>query len=319
MLKGGEDLQIIEVKKKRGIADEIPSLVLSALPYRLVEEIRGRWTGERIEEIRLRRGRRSSLTFSGRNLMLDTVLDGAEIDGVLTGMCSGSLYAYSDTINRGYISLPGGVRVGVCGRAGCEGERMLGVNEISSLAVRIPHKAARVGEPVCRLLREFGGNRGVLIFSPPGVGKTTLLRGVISLLASGDRPLRTAVVDTRGELTFSIGGSDLCIDVLSGYPRGLGIEIATRTLSAQVIVCDEIGDYVEAMALVSSHNCGVPLIASAHAGSVEELLRRTGIMLLHEADIFGAYVGIKRDRSGDFIYDVHYRDSLVRDGNSICL
>ena len=191
---------------------------------------------------------------------------------------------------------------------------MLGVNEITSLVVRIPHRAKRVGERVCELLYEFERSRGVLVYSPPGVGKTTLLRGVISILSSGERPLRTAVVDTRGELTFSVGGNDLCIDVLSGYPRGIGIEIATRTLSAEVIVCDEIGDYVEAMALVSSHNCGVPLIASAHAGSVEELLRRTGIMLLHEANIFGAYVGIERAGNGDFTYKVSYRDSLISRG-----
>ena len=313
MLKGGEGVRIIEVKKKRELCDEVPQTVLSALPYRILEEIRERWTGERIEEIRLRRGRRASLTLPGKNLVLNTVLD-----SVLYGMCSGSLYAYSDTISRGYLSLPGGIRVGVCGRASCEGERMLGVHEISSLSVRIPHRVRRVGEQICELLHKFKRNRGVLIYSPPGVGKTTLLRGVISLLASGEHPLRTAVVDTRGELNFSEGGSDLCIDVLSGYPRGLGIEIATRTLSAEVIVCDEIGDYVEAMALVSSHNCGVPLIASAHAGSVDELLRRTGIMLLHEADIFGAYVGIERGACGDFVYDVHYRDEIMGRGGERC-
>lgn len=311
VLKGGEIVRIIEVKRKRELSDEVPQTVLSALPFRLLEEIRDRWTGERIEEIRLRRGRRASLTLPSGNLVLDSVLDEREIDGILYEMCSGSLYAYSDTISRGYISLPGGIRVGVCGRASCEGERLLGVHEISSLSVRIPHRARLVGERICRLLHEFERTRGVLIYSPPGVGKTTLLRGVISLLASGEHPLRTSVVDTRGELTFSEGGSGLCIDVLSGYPRGLGIEIATRTLSAEVIVCDEIGDYVEAMALVSSHNCGVPLIASAHAGSVDELLRRTGIMLLHEADIFGAYVGIERGDRGDFVYDVHYRDDII--------
>lgn len=307
-------MQIIDARRKRELTDEVPHTVLSALPYRLVDEIRRKWSGERIEEIRLRRGRRASLTLSGRNLILDTALDGGEIDSALTGMCSGSLYAYSDTINRGFMSLPGGVRVGVCGRANCERERVIGVHEISSLVIRIPHKAKAVGEPICRLLKDFKRTRGVLVYSPPGVGKTTLLRGVISLLASGERPLRTAVVDTRGELTFAMGGEGLCVDVLSGYPRDLGIEIATRTLSAEVIVCDEIGDYTEAMALVSSHNCGVPLIASAHAGSVEELLRRTGIMLLHEANIFGAYVGISRAGGMDFHYDVSYRDDLCKAG-----
>ena len=73
-------MQIIEVRKKKTLADEVPSSVLSALPYRLVDEIRNRLTGERLEEIRLRRGRRASLTVAGRNLILDTVLDGVEID-----------------------------------------------------------------------------------------------------------------------------------------------------------------------------------------------------------------------------------------------
>lgn len=306
-------MQIIEVRRQRSLSDELPSFLLSALPYRLVDEIRSRWNGERIEEIRLRRDRRASLTLPSGNCMLETVLDGATVDATLTGMCSGSLYAYSDTINQGYISLPGGVRVGVCGKASCEGDRLIGVREVTSLVIRIPHRARAVGAPIRRLLHEFDYGRGVLIYSPPGVGKTTLLRGVISQLASGEggySPIRTAVVDTRGELSFSNGGRELCLDVLSGYPRALGIEIATRTLSAQVIVCDEIGDYTEAMALVSSHNCGVPLIASTHASSVDELLRRTGIMLLHEARVFGAYVGISRAAGMDFHYDVHLRDEL---------
>ena len=306
-------MQIIDVRRQRSLSDELPSFLLSALPYRLVDEISARWGGERIEEIRLRRDRQASLTLPKGNMILDTVLDGSAIDATLTGMCSGSLYAYSDTINQGYISLPNGVRVGVCGKATCEGERLIGVREVTSLVIRIPHKARSVGAPIRRLLHEFDYSRGVLIYSPPGVGKTTLLRGVIALLASGEggyAPIRTAVVDTRGELTFSNGGKGLCLDVLSGYPRALGIEIATRTLSAQVIVCDEIGDYAEAMALVSSHNCGVPLIASTHASSVDELLRRTGIMLLHEARVFGAYVGIKRSGGMDFCYDVHLRDEL---------
>ena len=299
-------MQIVDIRRKRELADEVPTAVLSVLPYRLLREIGGVWGGRRIEEIRLRRMRRVSLTLSGENLMLSTVLDGGEIDSILANMCDRSLYAFSDTISRGYISLADGVRVGVSGRAACEGERVIGVHEISSLVIRIPHPPRNCGEPICALLREFKLSRGVLIYAPPGVGKTTLLRGVIARLASGESPLRTAVVDTRGELSFSVAGEELCLDVLSGYPRRLGIEIATRTLSAQVIVCDEIGDYEEAIALVGSHNCGVPLIATAHASSVEELLSRTGLRLLHEARIFGAYVGISRSGNMDFSYDVHY-------------
>jgi stage III sporulation protein SpoIIIAA len=121
--------------------------------------------------------------------------------------------------------------------------------------------------------------------------------------ADGHPPIRTVVVDTRGELGFENDDPRLCLDVLRGYPRARGVEIATRTLSAQLIVCDEIGDVEEAMALISTHHGGVPIVASAHGGTVGELLRRTGIRLLHESRLFGAYVGIRRNGRGDF----HYR------------
>ncbi len=305
-------MQTITVRSGGSVADALPAAVMRALPYRLSDEIRRTSSLPFIEEIRMRANRRCSLVVGGKNLMLDTVLDRRELEDVLEGMCQGSLYAFSDTINQGYISLPDGVRVGVCGRAGCDGERIIGIYEVSSLSVRIPHRSRPQGEEICRLLESFKRTSGVLIYSPPGIGKTTLLRSVAVMLASGGwgvdaAPLRTVVIDTRGELAFASEGRDLCLDVLSGYPRRRGIEIATRCLNAEVIICDEIGDYEEAMSLVASHNCGVPLIASAHAASVSQLLSRTGLRLLHEAKIFGAYVGIERDGRGGFRYDIELR------------
>lgn len=308
-------MQTININRQAPLRDKLPDVVMRALPYRLSDEIR-RTTYPSVEEIRMRADRRCSLVVSGRNVMLDTVLDKRELGDILEGMCQGSLYAFSDTINQGYISLPDGVRVGVCGRAGCEGERIIGIYEISSLSVRVPHKSRPLGTEICKLLDSFNRTEGVLIYSPPGIGKTTLLRSVASMLASGGweegrEPLRTVVIDTRGELAFANEGRDLCLDVLSGYPRRKGIEIATRCLNAEVIICDEIGDYEEAMSLVASHNCGVPLVASAHAGNVRQLLSRTGLRLLHEAKIFGAYAGIERDGRGGFRYNVSmHSDSL---------
>ncbi len=263
-----------------------------------------------IEEIRLRAGRKASLTVGGRNIMTEAILTGSDLTAILTRMCGGSLYAYSQTIHEGYVTLPDGMRVGVAGRAVCEDGRVIGVCEITGLCIRLPHRYGSMGGTVCRLLRSLNNGRaspqGVLIYAPPGEGKTTLLRAVAAGLAGadGETPLRTVVVDTRGELGFETDGQGLCLDILRGYPRARGVEIATRTLSAQVIVCDEIGDTEEALSLISSHHGGVPLVASAHGGTVEEILRRTGIRLLHESHLFGAYVGIKRDGQGDFTYRV---------------
>lgn len=265
--------------------------------------------GALLEEIRLRADRYATLTLGGRNIPTRVMLNAQELGALLVRLCGGSLYAYSDTIREGYMILPDGIRVGLAGRAVCEEAHIIGISEIDSLCIRLPHRHKSVGGVVCRLLRhmaaEGGGPRGVLIYAPPGVGKTTLLRGVAATMASPPDPWRTVVIDTRGELCFDTEGSSLCMDVLRGYPRARGVEIATRTLSAQLMVCDEIGDVEEAMALISCHHGGVPLVASAHAGTVDELLRRTGIRLLHEARLFGAYVGIsRRAGGGDYIYRI---------------
>lgn len=267
-----------------------------------------------VEEIRLRANRRASVTVGNRNLMLELTVTSAELFSVLTRMCGGSLYAYSQNINEGFVTLDGGIRVGVAGEATCEDGRVVGVREISALCIRIPHVHQNVGGEIAELLKRmkktYGEPRGILLYAPPGVGKTTLLRGVAACLAGGRDPWRTVVVDTRGELTFPVGGEALCLDVLTGYPRALGVSIATRSLNAQVIICDEIGDVREAVALISAYHGGVPLVATAHGCSWQELMCRTGIRRLHNARIFGAYVGLRRDGEGGFLCDVTERSEV---------
>ena len=291
---------------------QIPDIVRILLPPEVLDAVIETCEKEKIgcslEEIRLRANRKASLTVDGRNIMLSLCLTSAELFQILTKMCNGSLYSYSQNVNEGFVTLPGGVRVGVVGEAACEEGRIVGVREISALCIRIPHPTLQVGREVARrfksYLRDSGTPRGLLIYAPPGVGKTTLLRSMIYELAGGDNPLRTVVIDTRGELTFPHGGEGLCLDVLTGYPRALGLGIATRSMNAQVMICDEIGERREALSLISAYHGGVPLIASAHAGMLAELLRHPGIQLLHKAEIFAAYLGITRDGCGGFHYQV---------------
>lgn len=283
----------------------LPSTLGSLLPGHVTDALeRAVPVGLYPEELRLRRGKYASATVNGENLRLDAILTGEEMDALLLRLCGGSLYAHGDTLCRGYLMLPGGIRIGVCGRASTANDVITGVSDIASYVIRIPHRSPPVGEEICELLREHTGG-GVLLYAPPAEGKTTLLRAVSARMASGEAPRRVAVVDTRGELAFSLDSPSLLLDILSEYPRGLGISIAARTLSAQLIVCDEIGDMEEAREIVTAGACGVPLLASAHATHLRDLLARPAFTLLHEARCFDAYVRVMRhEERFDFTYDV---------------
>lgn len=271
-----------------------PQEILQHLPPAMAAEVRRRWAHFCPEELRLRRGGYSCLCRGGETVYLETVLTQENMDAILCSLCGGSMYAHRETLRQGYLTLRGGIRVGVCGRMRSDGGRLLGIIAPSSLIFRIPRAVRVPTDTVCRLLRTVHPGRGVLIYAPPGVGKTTLLRGLIGALTAPPNALRLAVIDTREEL--SACGTDTAsgAEWLSGYPRAVGIEIATRTLSPQLIVCDEIGETGEAEAICAACNAGVPLLATAHGDSVRGLLSRRGLRMLHDHGVFGSYVGLSR-------------------------
>lgn len=294
--------------------------VLDMLPPRFSSELR-RVAGtqqdfeRRLCEIRLRAGHVSSVTLPEGNLTIPVVLTRDEMAECLKRFCRGSVYAHSDSLREGYVDLGDGFRAGVAGRAVEEAGRLCGVGEVTSVCIRVPHRVPGAGRAAVEAFEKNGMSRGVLVYSPPGGGKTTALRDLICTLSSPPYSLRISVIDSRGELSGDWLSAVCLVDVLTGYEKAAGIEIATRTLSPQALVCDELGDSDEAEAVLAVQGCGVPLIASAHGGSISEVMSRPSVRMLAECGIFGAFVGIYR--TGDkYICKTDYRQ-YGREGEGI--
>lgn len=286
--------------------------VLACLPEKgrrtLVEFLSGE-RRRKVTELRFRAGSPMSVTLDGRNICTfggnEIIYSEDEIRGIVARLCEESVHTYGETMKEGYISLSDGVRVGVCGRAHADGQSVQSLRDVTSLCVRIPHIIRGAAEEIMPLVFSRGAVQSTLFYSPPGVGKTTLIRDVAANLSSGAKRLRVCVVDSRGEIYMRELFSHSLCDFLEGYPKGAGIEIATRTLSPEAIVCDEIGGEAEAQAILSAQNSGVPLIATAHASSFELLLMRPNIKKLYDAGIFRYYIGLAREaQSNKFAFSV---------------
>ncbi|QNK41262.1 stage III sporulation protein AA [Caproicibacter fermentans] len=222
------------------------------------------------------------------------VAERRDLEESFRNLCSYSIYSHENEIKNGYITLSGGHRAGICGTAVLQSAVIGSVREISSINLRISREIRGAAD----LLLDQLGNRlqeGLLLAGAPSSGKTTILRDLARQLSGGSRGnlKKVAVVDERGEIAGTYMGvpqNDLgcCCDVLDGYPKADGILLAVRTLSPEIIICDEIGSESEVTAVEQGLNTGATMIASIHAGSVQELMRRVQTQKLLRTGAFAS-------------------------------
>lgn len=280
---------------------------ISFLPARLAEAVSAADTRS-VEELRLRVGRPVQLVSAyGDSLIEGAVFTRDEARELLERLCRRSVYSRADELSRGYLTVEGGARIGVCGRPVTENGRIVSLTDVTCFNIRITREAKGCAEGVMPYLTERGRPVSAIVAAPPGGGKTTLLRDIARCFSEGIgcRACKVALVDERSELAGCVDGApgfDLGprTDVMECADKAVAMGIMVRSMSPDVIITDEIGGKEDAEAVSEASRCGSAVIASAHAATVDDLKNRPSTARILETGVFKRILLIRR--TGDLLH-----------------
>ena len=264
-----------------------------------------------VEEIRLRTNKPLMLKIGQETEITDYIVKQQEILQAFERICENSVYSYRRQICDGYITIRGGNRVGIVGSAVVDNGQVININYISSLNFRIAREKIGCSNSVIKDILDFANNSiyNTLIVSPPGCGKTTLLRDIIRNISNGINEIgfkgkTVGVVDERGEIAAMYKGvaqNDIGIrtDVVDNMPKPEAMRMLVRSMCPDVITCDEIGSIEDINAIDYAMCSGVKGIFTAHGKNIEEINRNPELSQLLNKHVFERIILLNPDKRGD--------------------
>lgn len=277
-------------------------LAQTVLDYELLQEIRLRVDAPlmvRYQNSEYFISNSSKLTKSNVDAFLITK---AEIKETMEYISNYSLYAFEEEVKQGFITIMGGHRIGIAGKVIIDEGKIKSMKYISFINIRLSHQVKGCANRVLPYLVKDNSIFHTLIISPPGCGKTTLLRDMIRQLSDGVslngtkmQGLQIGVVDERSEIAacyMGIPQNELGIrtDVLDCCPKAKGMMLLIRSMSPQVLAVDEIGVGEDISAIHYAMGCGLKMIATVHGGSIDEVREKPLLGDLIKKRVFERYV-----------------------------
>ncbi len=259
---------------------------------------------ESIREIRFNAGHKIEIVTWNKSVFVGKPISLQEINEIFAALCEYSVHTYKNEICEGFITSEGGCRIGICGTAVYEKDKIIAIKDICALNIRIPHEV--FGAADCLMPYIKGG---ILIIGPPCSGKTTVLRDISKQKSTG---YHVVIVDERfeiagtyrGEHGFNIGNSV----VLSGFIKSDGMKIAVRAMAPDIIICDEFGDEEDISSAVFAMKSGVFVIASMHAFDKNDVLQKPFFQKLLATGIFKHFAFLNKNCE---IYEILKAEEMV--------
>ena len=301
------------------------------------QDMRRRWEqvamqADSLQEIRLRVNVPAAVWIDNREWFIDTegrlvnrwpqegVCRPEELDAILKHLCQYSEYACADEIRQGFLTIQSGHRIGLSGKVILEKENKLrNLKYIRYLNIRIAHEIKGVADGILPYLYDEQGQAfNTLLISPPGCGKTTMLRDMIRHLSNGTvygKGMNVSVVDERSEIAGSylgIAQNDVGIrtDVLDGCPKQEGMMLLIRAMSPQVLAVDELGNEGDIRALQIASGCGCKLLATIHGTSLEEVRSKKYMCNIIADRLFERYLVLTRKNGRCEIEGIYDREGV---------
>ena len=220
-----------------------------------------------------------------------------------------SIYAFNDNIVNGFITLPKGIRVGLCGNIVTDGDKIVTVKDFQSVNIRIPHVIRNCSLPAFDYLVN-DDIKNTLIISPPGSGKTTFIRDFIYQLYTHNISKNVLIADERNEICSVINGEpniDLggFCDIYTNCTKKFAFKNGIRSMRPDVIVTDEIDLEKDLDSIVEAMNCGVNVIATIHAKDINQLKKKPNFDKILDEKFFSRFVVLSSDEGPGTLTNIY--------------